>query len=89
MTENKKFDELTTKEVKELKIEFAPGCFDNFEGSQEELDELVNQIKEMFASGQALELARPLEFSDLDEDDIEILEQMVEQEEVAKGRKLQ
>lgn len=89
MTKNKSLEEMTPNEFKELKIEFAPGCFDNFEGSQEELDELVNQIKEMFASGEALELARPLDFSDLDEDDIEILEQMAEQEEVAKGRKLQ
>ena len=26
---------------KKLKIEFAPGCFDHFEGSQEELDDLI------------------------------------------------
>jgi len=82
----KEFNEV---DPKDLKIEFAPGCFDNFEGSQEELDQLVNQIKEMFASGEAQTLARPLDFDDLDEDDLEILENMIHQEEIAKGRKLQ
>lgn len=89
MTENKKLDEMTPEEFKELKIEFAPGCFDNFEGSQEELDALVNQIKEMFASGEAQKMARPLDFDDLDDDDLEILERFAEQEDNAKGRKLQ
>lgn len=35
---------------KKLKLTFAPGCFDNFEGSQEDLDELINHIKEMFSN---------------------------------------
>lgn len=26
-------------------IEFAPGCFDDFDGTQEELDALVNELK--------------------------------------------
>lgn len=39
-----------SEENKELKIQFAPGCFDDFEGSQEELDSLVKEIQEMFAS---------------------------------------
>jgi len=89
MTKNKKLNEMTTEEFKELKIEFAPGCFDNFEGSQEELDELINQIKEMFASGEAQTMARPLDFDDLDDEDLELLEKIAQQEENAKGRKLQ
>ena len=32
-----------------IKITFAPGCFDTFEGTQEELDELVESVKEMFS----------------------------------------
>ena len=71
---DKKFEELDSNELKELKIEFAPGCFDGFEGTQEELDELVAQIKEMFASGEAQKLARQIDFEDLDESDLEILE---------------
>lgn len=73
---DKKFDELTPDELKDMKIEFAPGCFDNFEGSQEELDELIGQIKEMFASGEAQRLAKPLDLDDLDEEDFEIIEKL-------------
>jgi hypothetical protein len=32
-----------------IKITFEPGCFDTFEGTQEELDELVAEITEMFS----------------------------------------
>ncbi len=85
----KKLQDLTADEVKELKIQFAPGCFDNFEGTQEELDELVAQIKEMFQSGEFQKNARPLDLDDLDEDDIEMLERLDQQEQNAKGRTLQ
>ena len=34
-----------------LTIRFAPGCFDEFEGTQAELDELVAQITEMVMCG--------------------------------------
>jgi hypothetical protein len=32
---------------KKLEIKFAPGCFDNFSGSQDELDELMAEIQKM------------------------------------------
>lgn len=35
---------------KEMQIQFAPGCFDSFEGTQEELDEMVAEIKNIFAN---------------------------------------
>ena len=89
MTDEKKFEDLTPEELKEVKIEFAPGCFDAFEGSQEELDELINQIKEMFASGEAQKLARPLDLDNLDDDDLALLEKFASQEEQSIGRKLQ
>lgn len=85
MTEHKKFEDLGEEEPKELKIEFAPGCFDSFEGSQEELDELVAQIKEMFASGEVHKLARPLEADELDEYDLDVLAKLDAQ----SGRTLQ
>lgn len=75
----------TEKDLKDFKIEFAPGCFDSFEGTQEELDELVSEIKRMFASGEAQAKAIPLEFDDLDEDEIEALSQI----ETNQGRTLQ
>ena len=34
---------------KEVKIEFAPGAFDTFDGTQEELDALQKEIMEMIA----------------------------------------
>jgi hypothetical protein len=32
---------------KKLKLEIAPGAFDNFEGTQEELDEMLAMLKKM------------------------------------------
>lgn len=34
-----------------IKVVFDPGCFDDFEGTQEELDETIKQITEMFQNG--------------------------------------
>ena len=59
MRENK----LTNKEIK---IEFAPGCFDDFEGTQEQLDEIVAEIHKMAASGEILE-GSEVDFEDLDD----------------------
>jgi hypothetical protein len=36
---------------KKLELMFAPGAFDNFEGTQEELDELIAQIRNMLTDG--------------------------------------
>lgn len=67
MTEEKKFEDLTANELKELKIEFAPGCFDSFDGTQEELDELIAQIKNMIVSGDVAANSRALTEEDFDE----------------------
>lgn len=40
-----------------LKLVFAPGCFDQFDGTQEELDALIKEIEEAFESGEAFEQA--------------------------------
>ena len=32
-----------------------PGCFDNFEGSQQELDELIKEIQRLADSGELVE----------------------------------
>lgn len=86
---DKKFEDLTPEEMKDLKIEFAPGCFDSFEGTQEELDDLIAQIKTMFATGEAQRLAKPVDFDFLDDEDIEMMEKLAEAEARAQGRKLQ
>jgi hypothetical protein len=86
---NKKFEELGEDEFKNLKIEFAPGCFDNFEGTQEELDELVNSIKDMFASGEAQKKARPIDFDDINDEDLELLEKFIQMDDDSDKRNLQ
>lgn len=45
--------------MKKLKLIFEPGCFDNFEGTQEELDQLVEQITAMAENGEL-----PIDVSD-------------------------
>ena len=61
-------------EEKKMKIEFAPGCFDHFEGSQEELDEMINEIQNLFNNKSREELeamSRPISIDDLlDDEDI-------------------
>lgn len=76
MTNEKKLEDLTTDEIKELKIEFAPGCFDNFEGTQEELDALIADIKNMLVSGEILENSRELSEDDFAELPLEVQEQI-------------
>lgn len=52
------------------KLEFAPGCFDDFTGTQAELDAMVLEIRRLFESGELERDAVPL---DLDQwDDVEI-----------------
>ena len=41
-------------------IEFAPGCFDNFEGTQEELDALMIEIQTAFENGEMEEQSMEL-----------------------------
>jgi hypothetical protein len=56
--------------TKEIKIEFAPGAFDNFDGTQEELDEIVAEINRMFKDKTSEEIAamsRPLTDEDFED----------------------
>jgi len=87
MATKKKLEDLTSEEVKELKIEFAPGCFDNFEGSQEELDELIGEITRMIQSGEFMEKSKPLDPDDLSDEELEILARAFDAE--TKPRNLQ
>jgi len=41
-------------------IVFAPGCFDNFEGTQEELQELIAHLHQMANDGTMFEDSVPL-----------------------------
>lgn len=57
-------------EKKKPEIVFMPGCFDGFDGTQEELDELIASIEKMFETGEIPEGAEVIEY-DAEEDEIE------------------
>ena len=57
-----------------MKVEFAPGCFDSFEGTQEELDELVAHIRGLVESGEIFEQSKPVDLSDLSEEDLKLID---------------
>ena len=59
---------------KEITIVFSPGCFDNFDGSQEELDQLVKDIQDMLSDGSLFENSKLLTEDDLDDLPPEVLE---------------
>ena len=51
-----------------MKVQFAPGAFDDFDGTQEELDALIAELEEMFESMTPEELAaqsREVDLADL------------------------
>ena len=54
---------------KKPELVFMPGCFDNFEGTQEELAELIGEITAMFESGEMETHAVQVDFEDLYEED--------------------
>jgi hypothetical protein len=62
-------------------IVFAPGCFDHFEGTQEELDALKAEIMEMFAgktSKQLMAQTRLLSADDIMDMPEEVQQQIVD-----------
>lgn len=81
-----------TEDKKEMKIVFAPGCFDNFDGTQEELDEMVAEIQKMFEgkTGEELKaMSRPLDEEDFDDLPEEVIEQLINSTNKNQRRDLQ
>ena len=71
-------------------LEFAPGCFDNFEGTQEELDEMIAEIKRMFESGEMVANSREVDIDELMEEDPDVAEKIFQAlQEDEEPRKLQ
>lgn len=64
-------------EKRPLKVVFDPGCFDGFEGTQEELDEFVRQIQEFAESGLLFENSVELTDEDIEELDEETRLQII------------
>ncbi len=64
---------------KKMKIEFAPGAFDQFDGTQEELDALVAELERMAESGELEANSVALEdWDDLDDEDRDIIADALE-----------
>lgn len=66
-----------TENKKPLKLEFAPGCFDLFEGTQDELNEFIAEIKNIFEGKTAEEIeamSDPVDWDNLDPEEQELLE---------------
>jgi hypothetical protein len=64
-----------------LKVQFAPGCFDDFEGTQEELDLLMAEIHSMFENMTAEDLEATsslVDFEQLTESDPELAQRLAE-----------
>ena len=64
-------------EKKPLKVVFDPGCFNNFEGTQAELDEFVKQIQEFAESGLLFENSVELTDEDIEDLDEETRQQII------------
>lgn len=70
-----------------IKLVFAPGCFDNFEGTQEELDQLVNMLETKFGTDNFVYDLEPIDLDNSDLGPEEIL-QISESLFMGVGRKL-
>ena len=74
------------------KGEFAPGAFDDFDGTQEELDALQKELVEMFSNLTPEELAeqsRAVDFEELMEEDPALEEKLLSSFDKEPTRKLQ
>jgi hypothetical protein len=54
------------------KIEFAPGCFDEFEGTQEEMAEIIAHLTQLAESGELELMSEPVDIDELIEEDPEL-----------------
>ena len=70
-----------------MKIVFAPGCFDDLDMTQEELDEFMKMIQDKVADGSLLEESRQLDLDD--PEDAELLKRLDEKMFENANRKLQ
>ena len=66
-----------TDEKKPLTIEFAPGAFDDFEGTQEELEEMIAEITKMAHSGELFEQSKQVDLEELLEEEPDWAEKLI------------
>jgi hypothetical protein len=68
---------------KKFKLVFAQGCFDDFDGSQEELDEMIAEIERQIDTGEFFDNSREITdevFEELTDSEQERLTQYFEGE---------
>jgi hypothetical protein len=65
-------------EKKPLRVVFDPDCFDNFNGTQAELDEFVKQIQEFAEAGLLFENSVELTDEAIEELDEETCQQIIQ-----------
>ena len=64
---------------KKYEIRFAPGAFDDFEGTQEELDELINEIKNLADNDDLYENSYPVDMDLLETEDPDLHKTLIRQ----------
>jgi len=69
---------MTDEKDEPMKLVFAPGCFDGFEGTQEELDAMQAEIMELFTSGDFFANSTPVDMDALMEEDPELATMLME-----------
>jgi hypothetical protein len=71
-----------TDKKEPMTVTFAPGCFDHFEGTQEELESLMKEIQETMSKmtpeelefqSRPVDITRLLEDEDITDDEFEAL----------------
>lgn len=68
------------EDKKPLKVVFAPGSLDNFDGTQEELDAMIAEIQAMADSGELENAAVPIDlYEDLSDIDAEELQDALDE----------
>ena len=64
---------------KEIKVNFLPGSLDDFEGTQDELNDFVAEIKNLVMNGNLEENSYPVDMDQLEQDDPELYETLSRQ----------
>lgn len=77
MSSLKIFREKEMTDINKPKIVFAPGCFDDFEGTQEELDELIAEIHQLVDSGELFNNATPIIEDEFTDEELEALSELL------------
>jgi len=88
MSKKRKIDAVVLDDPdKPMEIVFAPGCFDGFEGTQEELDGLLAEIHKMFEAGDFMDNSELVDLDSLTEEEFNDLSNAVQRS--GEPRKLQ